>query len=142
MSDTVFDSSVVAKWVLTEPDSSEARRVAADVLATGGRLIVVDVALVEVVNVIWKYYHRQLVTLAEARQYLDELIRSPVHVEAAARLLKPAFAIAAKYDRAVYDALFVALAQDLNLPGVTADEPLCRAVHADFPQITLLRNWP
>ena len=56
-------------------------------------------------------------------------------------LLQPAFEIAVKYDRAIYDALFVALAQDLRLPGVTADEPLWRAVHADFPNIVLLRDW-
>jgi predicted nucleic acid-binding protein len=55
--------------------------------------------------------------------------------------LKPALAIAAKYHRAVYDAVFVALCQDLGLPGVTADEPLYNTVHGDFPQIILLRNW-
>lgn len=43
---------------------------------------------------------------------------------------------------AVYDALFVALTVGTNLPGVTADEPLVRAVHADHPHIALLRNWP
>jgi len=68
-------------------------------------------------------------------------LRTPVHVESAVRLLKPALEIAAKYDRAVYDALFVALCQDLRFPGVTADEPLYNAIHADFPQIILLRNW-
>jgi predicted nucleic acid-binding protein len=57
------------------------------------------------------------------------------------RLVKPALEIAAKYDRAVYDALFVVLCQDLQLPGVTADEPLYNAIHPDFPQIILLRNW-
>ena len=36
--------------------------------------------------------------------------------------------------------LFLALAQKLNVPGVTADEPLFNAVHADFPQIQLLRH--
>ena len=65
----------------------------------------------------------------------------PVHVESANRLLKPALEIAAKYHRAVYDALFVALGQDLGLQGITADEPLHSAIHADFPQIMLLRNW-
>jgi predicted nucleic acid-binding protein len=65
----------------------------------------------------------------------------PVHVEPAKRLLKPSLEIAAKYHRAVYDALFVTLCQDLALQGVTADEPLHNAVHSDFPQITLLRNW-
>ena len=40
-----------------------------------------------------------------------------------------------------YDALFVALCQDLGLQGVTADEPLNNVIHTDFPQISLLRNW-
>jgi predicted nucleic acid-binding protein len=82
-----------------------------------------------------------LVTLDEARQLLDKLCRSPVQVESSNRLLKPALEIAAKYQRAVYDALFVALSQDLGIAGVTADEPLHNVVHADFPQIILLRNW-
>jgi predicted nucleic acid-binding protein len=66
---------------------------------------------------------------------------SPVHVELANRLLKPALEIAIQYHRAVYDALFVALCQDLGLQGVTADEPLYNAIHPDFPQIILLRDW-
>ncbi len=51
-----------------------------------------------------------------------------------------AFEIAVKYDRSAYDALFVALSQKLGVPGVTADEPLFHAVHADFPHIELLRH--
>lgn len=55
--------------------------------------------------------------------------------------LRAAFEIALEHDRTVYDALFVALAADLQLPGVTADEPLWPAVHADFPNIVLLKDW-
>lgn len=141
MSDTVVDSSVVAKWILPEPDSSLAHQVVTDIALQGHRLIVLDLALVEVANVIWKQHHRGLATLAEVRQFLQDLLKCPVHLEPATRLLAPGLEIAVKYDRAVYDALFVALAQDLNLRGVTADEPLYRAVCADFPQIVLLRNW-
>ncbi|MCI0461885.1 MAG: type II toxin-antitoxin system VapC family toxin [Gemmataceae bacterium] len=141
MSDTVVDSSVVAKWVLPEPDSAHAARLITDVALKGERLIVLDLAFVEVTNAIWKRYHRGLATLDDTRQFLDDLLLSPVHVEPANRLLKPALEIAAKYDRAIYDALFVALAQDLGLSGATADEPLYNAIHADFPQIVLLRNW-
>jgi predicted nucleic acid-binding protein len=50
------------------------------------------------------------------------------------------FEIAVKYDRTIYDALFVALAKEKGLQGVTADEPLFNVTHADFPQIILLRN--
>jgi predicted nucleic acid-binding protein len=140
MSDTVVDSSVVAKWILPELDSPQAERLILEVALKGARLIVLDLVFVEVTNAIWKLHYRGLATLDEARQFLDKLMGIPVHVEPAVRLLKPALEIAANYHRAVYDALFVALSQDLGLQGVTADEPLCNAIHADFPQIILLRN--
>jgi predicted nucleic acid-binding protein len=141
MSDIVVDSSVVAKWILPEADSAQAQRLITEVALKGERLIVLDLIFPEVTNAIWKRYHRGLATLDEARQFLDDLLRSPVQVETAVHLLKSALDIAAKYDRAIYDALFVALAQDLNLDGVTADEPLYNVVHVDFPTILLLRNW-
>lgn len=86
--------------------------------------------------------HRQkLITTSEAEGFVDALYRCPVHVEPAMRLLKPAFQIAISYDRAVYDALFVALVQDVGLRGVTADEPLYNSIHPHFPQVVLLRDW-
>ena len=141
MSDTVVDSSIVAKWILPESDSAHAERIVADVTMRGDRLIVLDLAFVEVTNAIWKRCHRGLISLQEAFDFLDDLSRSPVRDEPANRLLKQAMEIAVKYDRAVYDALFVALCEDLRLPGVTADEPLYNAIHPDFPRIVLLRDW-
>jgi len=52
-----------------------------------------------------------------------------------------ALEIAANHDRSIYDALFVALAHQHGLRGVTADEPLFNAVQQKFPEIVLLRNW-
>jgi predicted nucleic acid-binding protein len=141
MSDTVIDSSVAAKWILPETDSDHADRVLVDVALKGERLIVLDLALIEIANAIWKLHHRHLATADEARQFLDKLLRLPVHVETGVRLLKAALDISLQYDRAVYDGLFVALCRDLNSQGVTADEPLYNAVHVDFPRIVLLRNW-
>ena len=141
MSDTVVDSSVAAKWILPEADSAQALRVVTDISQAGGRVILLDLALLEITSAIWKRLHRGLISLMEARQFLDELLRSPVSLESANRLLRPAFEIAAKYDRSIYDALFVALTQDLGFPGVTADEPLYQAVHSDFPQVVLLLDW-
>lgn len=141
MSDVVVDSSVVAKWILPEPDSAQAQRLISEVALKGERLVVLDLVFVEVTNAIWKRYYQGLASLDEARQLLDKLVQIPVHIEPASRLLKPALEIAMKHSRAVYDALFVALCQDLDLSGITADEPLYHAIHADFPRIILLRNW-
>ncbi len=141
MPEMVADSSVVVKWVLPEVDTAQAQRLLAEAARTGDRLIVLDLAYAEVANAIWKQHHRGLATLDEARLFLDQLIACPVHVAAAHRLLRAGIEIAAKYRRAVYDALFVALAKDLGVTGVTADEPLYHAVHSDYPEIVLLRNW-
>jgi predicted nucleic acid-binding protein len=107
----------------------------------GEELLVLDLAFVEVANAIWKQQCQGLITLADARQFVGKLLAISVQIHPAIALLRPAFEIAVKYDLAIYDALFVALAQESQLPGVTADEPLWRAVHMDFPNIILLRDW-
>ena len=141
MPDTVVDSSVATKWILPEPDSGQADRLVVEVARRGERLIVLDLALIEVANAIWKRQHRGLPTAVKAQQFLQDLFAIPVHVEPAAGRLRRGFEIAQTYDRAVYDALFVALVEETGLTGVTADEPLQRAVRADFPQVVLLRDW-
>jgi predicted nucleic acid-binding protein len=61
-----------------------------------------------------------------------------VHVVPAVDLLPPAMELATKYDRSIYDSLFVAAVERLGGKGITADGPLHRAVQADFPRIALL----
>ena len=141
MSDVIVDSCVVAKWVLAETDSDQAEHLFQSVRAADGRLIVLDIAVAEAANAVWKQYHRGLLSLSDAGRFFKDVWAAPVEIQAAHRLLTAAFEIAIQYDRSVYDALFVALTQNLQLPGVTADEPLWTAVHADFPNILLLRDW-
>ena len=117
-------------------------RVRNEVIAAGGRLVVLDLVLSEVGNAIWKTLRQKKITISGAQQALADLQGFPMQMEPAARLLDKAFDIAVKYDRAVYDALFVALAHELGAKGVTADEPRYNTTHADFPQIALLRDWP
>jgi predicted nucleic acid-binding protein len=130
----------VAKWIITEPDTPKAIQILNDTKAAGTRLIVLDIMFAEVTNVIWKHHRQGRLTLDEARVCLDDLQKLPLHVESSRPLLKAALEIAARYNRAVYDAAFVALARHLGLKGVTADQPLCSAVSTDYPEIILLRN--
>ena len=141
MTNAVVDSSVVVKWVLAEEDSEQAERFLGNVVESGGQLTVLDLALVETTNAVWKRHRRGMIGIAEARRYVRDLLTCPLQINSSSHLLDSALQIAAKYDRAVYDALFVALANDMQIRGVTADEPLWRAVHGDFPNIVLLRDW-
>lgn len=142
MSDVVVDSSVVAKWVLPEPDSAQAQQLISHALVTGDQLIVLDLVFVEVANAIWKSHRRRQISLDAARRAREVLMKLPVRVETAAPRLASAMEIAMQHDRAVYDSLFVALAVELGLPGIAADEPLVNALGAAYPQILMLRNWP
>lgn len=141
MSDVVVDSCVLAKWVLPEADSTQAMRLLTAVVGRGDHLIAIDIALAEAINAVWNRRHRRLITLEDAQVFVSDLLDSPVHFQPSESRLKAAFDIATRYDRSVYDALFVATANELQLPGVTADEPLWRSVHADCPNIVLLRDW-
>jgi predicted nucleic acid-binding protein len=140
MSDIVVDSSVVAKWILPEADSAKAQRLITQASTDGHRLIVLDLVFAEVANAIWKRQRQHLITPKEATAFLNSLRNIPVRVEPAIPLLPSAFDIAVRFDRAVYDALFVSLAATKGARGITADEPLFNATHVDFPQIVLLRN--
>jgi len=142
MNDAIIDSSVVAKWLLPEPDSGLALQLLSDAAQSRSRLVILDLALIEVANAIWRRHRAGLLGLADALQLLDELNRIPVEIETASLLLKPAFAIASKYDRSIYDALFVAACESLKCDGVTADQPLFHAIEAAYPRIRLLGDWP
>jgi predicted nucleic acid-binding protein len=133
---------VAVKWVIPEPDAALAQQVADDTGLAGGRLVVLDLGLTEVAQALWKLFHRGLLPAHEVPGLFGQVVGRPVHVVPAQPLIPKAIELATRYDRSVYDCLFVALAIDLSIAGVTSDEPLWKAVHADHPQIHLLRDWP
>jgi predicted nucleic acid-binding protein len=141
MTDWVADTSVVVKWVVAEPDSPLALKVTADVSAAGGRLDVLDLAFVEATNVLWTRHRRGLLTLSEAQRALALLNQTAVQIVPCLPLLTVAFDLAVKHGVAVYDALFVAASDNLGAGGVTADEPLVRAVGSTYPNVKALRHW-
>jgi predicted nucleic acid-binding protein len=122
MSDVVLDSCVAAKWIIPEADSALARRLLTEVVTRGDRPVVLDLVLIEVGNVLWKRRRSGAVTSDEAEQLLGLFLQHPLRVEDSKPLLTSALRIAMKYNRAFYDALFVALVDALGVTGVTADE--------------------
>ena len=63
-----------------------AERLFRQVTHKGNRLLVLDLALVEVANAIWKRHHRRLISLGDARRFVADLSASPLQVQSANRL--------------------------------------------------------
>lgn len=124
MSVFVVDSSVVVKWFVPEAFEAEAVRVRDG----GSPLHAPNFLDVEVGNILWKKVQRGELVRAGADDILDQLPGQAVTRHDSAALLKPAFEIACRAGRTVYDSLYVALAEQLGGVMVTADEKLVNAL--------------
>lgn len=140
MSDVVFDSCVVSKLVLNEEDSVQAEQVAIDVDRRGDRIAVLDFCFVECGNIIWKHFRAGRINAAEASLALKTLTQGTFVVYPAESVLVRSLELAMQYDTPIYDMLFVALVEQLQLNGVSADERLVAKIAGDCPTIKLLRD--
>jgi predicted nucleic acid-binding protein len=113
----VIDSTVAIKWYVPEDLQAEARRF----LDPAFDRHAVDFLPAEGGSAILKKVRRRELTYDEGRRVLAALEQAPVVLHPAGPLLDPAFAIAAMVGSSLYDALFLALAVQLDGRLVTAD---------------------
>lgn len=132
----VVDTSVAYKWLVPEDDSAKAEDL------FGLELYAPDFILLECGNAMWKRALRNEVsahTISESLAMIERLvslIETPPLVERALKL-----AITLKH--AIYDCSFLALAERMSIPLITADAKFERKVSQSTldVQIALLRNW-
>jgi predicted nucleic acid-binding protein len=132
----VIDASVAAKWIL--PASGETLTWEALELLkryAGGelRFVVPDLFWAELANILRKAVRHGRLRAASAETALLAMRDRRFPTVSSHTLLVEAFAIATAFDRAVYDALYVALAVISKSQLVTADERLANALAAHLP---------
>ena len=128
----VVDASIAFKWLVPEPLSQAALRlVHVQVLLAPSHLPV------EVANAIWKNLRRGLISSDLGTIALAETLRFPISYVDSRELLEQALSLATRYDRTVYDALYVVLALQHKCPFVTADLRLYNALSGSFPETML-----
>src|SRR5579864_4656753 len=135
MSEVVLDAGVAAKWWLTGKE--ELRAEALDLLrryAEGQvRFVVPDLFWPELGNIFWKAVRQKRCSRSLADGALAQTGDQQFPTFSSRDLLADAFAIAMKFDRTVYDSLYVALAVGRKAELVTADERLANALAAYLP---------
>ena len=136
----VLDASVDLKWVLNEIDSDKAIRLLVEFQSGIRELIAPDVYSLECAHALSKSQRQGVVTDAE-RLWFDLMVDLP-NLYPSLPLLDRALAIALKARIAVYDCVYVALAEREGCELITADRRVFNALRKDFPFIMELASMP
>ena len=125
--DCVIDASVGIKLFLVEDGSDAADTLfAALAQESPAHFYVPDLFYSECANILWKYTRRFDYPADNARQDVADLLALRLQTVSTADLLTAALELALQYGITAYDACYAALAQQLDLPLITADTPLAQ----------------
>jgi len=114
----VVDASIIASFILKEEGWEKLTSILEKALT-------VDHAVKETSNAIWKAYRRKILTLKDAETKFKALLNlTQVNLEIVNELdlAEEAFKIACEQNVTIYDALYLALAKEKNLPLYTLDK--------------------
>ena len=130
----VVDASLALKWFVDEEDSDKARALSRGWSASGVGIIAPYLMLAEIANAL----HRKVVdgqlTLESAAEILEDLDTSEIEFYNAPSIHAGAARIAGRIGQgAVYDSVYLALAERLDCELWTADRRFYRAAGGAFP---------
>jgi predicted nucleic acid-binding protein len=132
----VIDTSVVIKWYIPEPGATQA----AALRHPDNELIAPDLLVAEFGNVLRKKARQGELNRTEAVEIAEAFARAcPVRLRPALAYSALAVELAIRFQRSVYDALYLAVALADHGSYVTADERLINALaHTELASITSL----
>ena len=136
----VVDASVLIKVFLPEEGSEAATRLIEN-SGDGVVRAVPDLVYLECANIFWTWVRRGMLAADLARQSVADLQSLPLDAWASAELIGPALEVALTYDVTAYDAAYVALADLLGLPLITADDALIRKLGGPNERFRLLIGY-
>jgi predicted nucleic acid-binding protein len=140
----VIDASMLIKSLLPEAETPFVRQFLSDLAAEEGSAVYVpDLIYIECANVLWKKVQRGEVDINTAERNQAELLAMDLYNTPLPELAARAVRLACDYKISAYDASYLALAERLGVPLLTADVRLVNLlVHSAHKVITLASLIP
>ncbi len=135
MNALIVDASIGMKWFVQEVHTAEARTWRSGANSLHAPAFFFDL---EITNILWKKVRRAEITRADADLILGQVPTLPIVRHPEAPLLIPAFDLADRTGRTVYDCIYLALAIQLGGRMLTADQRLYNSL-AGTPWASFLR---
>lgn len=118
----VLDTSVIYKWYIEEKDTAKALLLRDDFVKKGVETVIPDFLFLELSNAL--RYNSEM-KQEDVEEIIDNLFELGLEtVVTTPTFTKKALKIAYDYQITVYDALYLALAQNLEFEFITADKKL------------------
>ena len=135
----VVDASVGIKLFVEEDDSAQADRLFQQLEEQpDSRFYVPDLFFVECANILWKYVRHFGYPAENARQDVADLRALALLSVSTADLIVSGLELALEYKITAYDACYAALAQQNQIPMITADRPLSQKLQNSGIEVMLL----
>lgn len=117
----VVDASITIETLVSSQFVGFAENAIFGDLSPEFRAIAPQFALLEGANVLWKYVGRGLIPSERGFALFEQLLEIPVNIVSIEDVLTQAFEIGMQYRLAIYDSVYIALAQQLSAPLYTLD---------------------
>ena len=131
----VLDSSAAIQWVLPEKDSAKAIRLRDDYHNAAHELLAPDIFPAEMINALTKAERTNRIGVGDARVLYSSIIADAPALHPYLPLLDRAGEVASRFRVALYDCLYLALAEREACELVTADTRFLNNLrpHCPFP---------
>ncbi len=139
----VVDASVAAKWHLEDEDHVAEATLVLERFARGElELLAPSQIRYEVPSTFTTATlgSNPRLTVQEARLAIEEFLSLAIIVVDDDQLILSAFDLSKQYNCAIYDALYLALSQRLNIPFITADNRLYQRI-SHLPQVIWIADY-
>jgi predicted nucleic acid-binding protein len=138
----VLDPSAALQWVLPERDSAKAIRLRDDYHNSVHELLAPDIFPAEMLNALTKAERTRRIGIGDARVLYHSIIADTPALHPYLPLLDRAGEVASRFRVALYDCLYLALAERAACELVTADTRFLNNLQPHFPFLVDLASLP